>query len=179
MLGDLEPTFEKKGFLAVSDLEGVADPPEHLPPDIHAAFLEGARCKAIGCYNAGASMFRLCLDLTTKPLLPDPAEQGTVQPTKEQRHKLGKRISWLIDQKIIPPALSTLTHAVREDANDGVHDGTLGENDAEDLLDFTIALLERQFTEPERLRLAELRRIKRRTGHDPSEGNPVLPVQSP
>jgi hypothetical protein len=51
---------------------------------------------------------------------------------------------------------------VREDGNDGAHDGTLGKEDAEDLLDFTTALLERIYTEPERLRLAQERREKRR-----------------
>jgi hypothetical protein len=40
--------------------------------------------------------------------------------------------------------------------------GALGKEDAEDLLDFTVALLERMFTEPERLKLAELRRQERR-----------------
>jgi len=37
------------------------------------------------------------------------------------------------------------------------HAGTLNKIDAQDLLDFTHALLERLYTEPERLRLAKVR----------------------
>ncbi len=43
--------------------------PEHLPKDVKTAFDEGASCMASGCFNAGAAMFRLCLDLATKPML--------------------------------------------------------------------------------------------------------------
>jgi hypothetical protein len=38
----------------------------------------------------------------------------------------------------------------------------LNKADAEDLLDFTVALLERLYTEPERLKLAKARREERR-----------------
>jgi hypothetical protein len=51
---------------------------------------------------------------------------------------------------------------IKEDGNDGAHEGTLKKEDAEDILDFTVALLSRLYTEPERLRLAKLRRDKRR-----------------
>jgi len=51
----------------------------------------------------------------------------------------------------------------RERRNDGAHAGSLTKVDAEDLLDFTTSLLERLFTEPERLKLAEARRAARRT----------------
>lgn len=43
-----------------------------------------------------------------------------------------------------------------------MHDGSLEKEDAEDLLDFTFALLERMYTEPERLRIAKERRESRR-----------------
>jgi hypothetical protein len=42
------------------------------------------------------------------------------------------------------------------------HAGTLKKEDAQDLLDFATALLERIITEPARLRLAKERREKRR-----------------
>lgn len=160
--GDLEPAFQKAGFLDVSDLAGVAEAPEHLPSEVHEAFVEGAKCMAIGCHNAAGAMFRLALDLTTKPLLPDSNNSTTPQPSKLQRFKLADRIDWLIEQGSIPASLARLAHCVRQDGNDGAHDGTLDKKDAEDLLDFTTALLERQFTEPERLRIAEQRRIDRR-----------------
>jgi hypothetical protein len=54
-------------FISLKDEETVA-PPEHLPPDIEASFREGAMCMAVGCYNAGATMFRLCLDHDTTSL---------------------------------------------------------------------------------------------------------------
>lgn len=161
--GDLEPTFQVQNFLDVSDLAGVSEPPEYVPDDISAAFREGAKCMAIGCHNAAAAMFRLSLDLTTKPLLPELTDTSVAQPSKEQRYKLMKRIDWLIDRGRIPEALRELAHAVREDGNDGAHDGSLDEKDAEDLLDFTTLLLERQFTEPERLRVAKQRREDRRS----------------
>jgi hypothetical protein len=161
--GDIEPIFSVERFLSVADLEGAAEPPEHLPAEVEAAFKEGAKCMTIGCHNAAAAMFRLSLDLATKPLLPDADSSGVPQPTKEQRYKLGKRIDWLIEQGAIAKSLSKLAHAVREDGNDGVHDGSLAEADAADLLDFATALFERQFTEPERLREAEQRRLDRRT----------------
>jgi hypothetical protein len=160
--GDITVLFESRGFLSVADITSAAQPPEHLPADVEAAFREATKCLAVGCQNAAASMFRLALDLTTKPLLPDQEQRDVPQPTKEQRFKLGNRIDWLIEQGKIAPELSRLAHCVRQNSNDGVHDGSLEEKDAEDLLDFTIALLERHFTEPERLRLAELRFEERR-----------------
>jgi hypothetical protein len=42
----------------------------HLPANIENAFSEGAGCLSIECFNAAATMFRLCVDLATRPLLP-------------------------------------------------------------------------------------------------------------
>jgi hypothetical protein len=42
------------------------------------------------------------------------------------------------------------------------HGGTLKNEDADDLLDFTVELLERLYTEPAKLKLAEERRKARR-----------------
>jgi hypothetical protein len=47
-------------------------PPEHLPKQVKEVFEEGATCLAVGCYNAAGTMFRLCVDLATRPLLPTP-----------------------------------------------------------------------------------------------------------
>ena len=58
--------------------------------------------------------------------------------------------------------LRQLSTCVKEDGNDGAHAGNLSTEDAENLLDFTTILLERLYTEPERLRIAEERRIQRR-----------------
>lgn len=59
--------------------------------------------------------------------------------------------------------LRELSLCIKEDGNDGAHAGSLTKDDAEDLLDFTFALLERIYTEPERLRLAQERRNARRS----------------
>ncbi|MGZ2410738.1 uncharacterized protein DUF4145 [Sphingomonas sp. F9_3S_D5_B_2] len=160
--GDIQPTFSVIRFLAVADLMGAAEPPEFLPADVEAAFREGARCMTIGCHNAAAAMFRLSLDLATKPLLPDPAVSNIAQPNKRQRYNLADRLDWLIEQGAIASSLASLAHNVRQDGNDGAHDGSLAEVDAADLLDFATALFERQYTEPERLQLAERRRDERR-----------------
>jgi hypothetical protein len=59
-----------------------------------------------------------------------------------------------------------LSDCIREDGNDAAHRGALGKPDAEDIQDFTVALLERMYTEPERLKLAEKRRQERRKPSD-------------
>jgi hypothetical protein len=78
------------------------------------------------------------------------------------RRDLGLRLPWLIASGRLPETLKELSSCIKEDGNDGAHAGTLKQPDAEDLLDFTIALLERIYTEPERLRLARERRDSRR-----------------
>src|SRR5258708_6245693 len=110
-------------------------------------------------------MFRLCVDLTTRPLLPAPEDTTTPQPNSKQRRDLGLRLTWLFDNGKLPSDLRELARCIREDANDGAHVGNLTKEDAEDLLDFTTALLERLIiiTEPKKLELAEARRKDRRS----------------
>lgn len=136
-----------------------AEPPDFVPADIDAVFREGATCLGVQCFNAAATMFRLCVDLATTALLPADSTDGL---TKQIRRSLGLRLVWLFDTKRLPDALRDLSHCIKEDGNDGAHEGTLKKEDAEDLLDFTTALLERLYTEPERLRLAAARRAARR-----------------
>jgi hypothetical protein len=81
---------------------------------------------------------------------------------KKVRRDLGLRLPWLFDNNKLPADLRELSSAIREDGNDGAHQGTLTKVEAEDLLDFTTALLERIFTEPMRLQIAKERREKRR-----------------
>lgn len=159
--GVLGPKLIVAGFTTIKDIQ-TRVPPDHLPDAIQACFAEGAACFAIECFNASAAMFRLCLDLATKSLLP--GEEGDSAPNRAQRTRLYDRIDYLLNQNILPAGLRDLAECVREDGNDGAHDGTLMKGDAEDLIDFTEALLERVFTEPERLRLAKERRDHRRAG---------------
>jgi hypothetical protein len=134
-------------------------PPQHVTDEIAAAFNEAATCLATECWNAAAAMFRTSIDVATRSLLPAEETEGL---SKKTQRDLGLRLPWLFANGRLPKDLEELSKCVREDGNDGVHAFSLGKEDAEDLLDFTTALLERLFTEPERLRLAQARRDERR-----------------
>jgi hypothetical protein len=158
----LNQYFKIESFVSLRD-NTAQKPPEHLPEGINNAFNEGAACLTIGCNNAAATMFRLCVDLETRPLLPNPADATKAQPPNNRiRRDLGLRLGWMFDNNILPSALRELAKCIREDANDGAHVGNLTKEDTEDLLDFATALLERLITEPKRLELAEARRAARR-----------------
>ena len=105
-------------------------------------------------------MFRLAIDLATRPMLPPDTDASI---SRKERGDLGLRLPWLFKNGHLPLALQDLSVAVREDGNDGAHQGTLTQNDAHDLLEFATLLLERIFTEPERLRIAAARRVGRRS----------------
>ena len=137
---NLDKVFRIKGFVTAKDFE-VDAAPVATPADVAAAFDEGARCLASKCWNASSTMFRLALDMATRPLLPPDGSAGG--PNGKQRRDLGLRLPWLIEAGILPASLARLAHAVREDGNDGAHVGNLGENDAIDLKEFTVLLLER------------------------------------
>ncbi|HEX5459619.1 MAG TPA: DUF4145 domain-containing protein [Steroidobacteraceae bacterium] len=148
-----------EGYISLKDFAAAA-PPDHCPPEVEAAFREGATCLAVKCFNAAGTMFRLCVDLATRDMLPDVGTEGG--PNTKQRRDLGLRLPWLFENGKLPDGLRDLSHCIKEDGNDGAHAGTLTKQDAEDLLDFATALLERVYTEPERLKLAKERREQRR-----------------
>jgi hypothetical protein len=156
--GSVNQYAEVEGFVSHKDT-AASPPPEHLPPDIDAAFREGATCMATGCFNAGATMFRLCIDHATRAFLPADNVDGL---TQNIRRSLGLRLGWLFDHHKLPDGLKELSQCIKEDGNDGAHAGTLKEEDAEDIEDFTFELLERLYTEPQRLALAKQRRDDRR-----------------
>lgn len=150
--------MDVRDYISEKDAAAVP-PPEHLTDNIKAAFKEGAACAAIGCPNAAATMFRLCIDLSTRPMLPEGDVKGLNQRI---RRSLGLRLPWLFDNGKLPEALRALSTCIKDDGNDGAHEGTLSEEDAADILDFTKVLLERIYTEPKRLELAQERRQARR-----------------
>ena len=147
-----------RGYVGLKD-EARVQPPEHLPEEISRAFVEGATCQAVGCYNAAAAMFRTCVDFASKAKLPEADIDGL---NAKIRRSLGWRLEWLFKQRLLPAELEDLAECIKEDGNDGAHDCSLSEQDAEDLLDFTVALLERLYTEPRRLEIARERRDARR-----------------
>jgi hypothetical protein len=157
---DIASELECSGFISQRDHAGIK-PPAHLSKEIEDAFVEGANCFAIGCYNAAATMFRLCLDLVTSPLLPA-AEDGEPQPNSKQRRDLGLRLQWLFEHKKLSDGQKELASCIKEEGNNGAHRGTLTKADCEDLIDFTVTLLERLETEPAKLKLAKERREERR-----------------
>lgn len=166
--------FHDRGFFGIEDSlnnyvtveghvsqkdENRIQAPEHAPDLIAKVFKEGATCIAVDCPNAAATMFRLCVDLATTPLLPQGDVPGLDART---RRDLGRRLPWLFDNGKLPEALRELSACIKDDGNDGAHRGTLTKEDAEDLLDFTEALLERMYTEPKRIEEARARRKARR-----------------
>lgn len=150
--------FQVNGFISYKDV-GAIEPPDNVPEAIAKVFKEGAVSFAVQCWNAAGCMFRSCLDLATRPLLPKEETPGLNSRT---RRDLGLRLPWLFDNGLLPADLRPLSDCVREDGNDGVHQGTLSKDDAADLLDFTVALLERICTEPARIAEAQKRREARR-----------------
>jgi hypothetical protein len=159
----LNPHFKVARYINLTDNAQVRAP-DHTPPDIAKVFAEAATCLANECWNATGAMLRLSIDLATKGLLPLEEVEGL---NAYARKNLAPRLAWLIDHQILPEALRDLSSCIREDGNDAAHDGSLQKADAQDLLDFTIALLERVYTEPERLKLARERRDARRKPEKP------------
>ena len=145
-------------FINYSDVYAVSAP-DHLPENVKLAFEEAARTLAIGCWNAAGCMFRTSIDLATKDLLPEEEVDGLDRHT---RRNLAPRLRWLFESGLLPVALRELSSCVKEDGDDAVHDATLEKDDAQDLLDFTVALLERIYTEPKKLEIALERRQQRR-----------------
>ena len=158
----LNGLFEIERYINISDL-GTVSPPKHLPGEVKVAFEEATRTLAIECWNAAGCMFRSCIDLATKQLLPKEETSGL---DKHTRRYLALRLKWLFDTNLLPENLRDLSLCVKEDGNDAVHEVTLKKEDAEDLLDFTVALLERIFTEPGKLEIARKRRDQRRKESD-------------
>ncbi len=147
-----------EGYISLKDTASTK-PPEYIPKNIDSVFREGATCMSIGCFNAAGTMFRLCIDLSTRAMLPEEEVKGL---NSKVRRNLGLRLPWLFDKGILPEALRELSACVKDDGNDGAHEGTLTKEEAEDLLDFTYEFLERIYTEPRRLQLAKERRDARR-----------------
>jgi hypothetical protein len=138
-------------YISLKDENSISCP-AHIPMKLMEVFNEGTACYSIGCYNASVAMFRLCLDLDTKPL----AEQHNVTGM------LGQRLVKLFKQQLLPIALEELSHCIKDNGNDGAHDGTITEDEALDVMDFTISYLETRHTMPERIRLRKEAREARK-----------------
>lgn len=143
--GYINDFFDVDGYINIRDL-AVDQPPDHVPDKISAIYSEASTCVAVQCWNAAGAMFRLAVDMATKSLLPPEGEP----PIAKIRRSLG-----FYD-------LQELAECIKEDGNDGAHDGSLTKNEALDLQEFTFNLLERLYTAPKKLELAAARRRERR-----------------
>lgn len=152
--------FIYQGYVSLKD-NAWTPPPLNLPPEIEKIFREASACIAVQAYNAAGTMFRLCIDMATETLLP-PKNQVVPGLNFRTRRDLGLRLPWLIQTGGLPKALEELSDCIKEDGNDAAHRGNLTKADAEDLLDFTFALLTRLYTEPAQLAQARIRRDARR-----------------
>ncbi len=152
--------FEIDGHVSLKN-EAVIKAPEHLPGNIADAFNEGATCLAVECWNAAGAMFRKCVDIATKSMIPEENIDGM---SSKIRYSLGLRLEWLFTRNKLSSDLRELSHSIKEDGNDGGHGESLSKHDADDLLDFTESLLNRLYTEPKKIDLAQQRRIARRSG---------------
>lgn len=155
--GFLNDHFEYRAYISQKDRDAES-PPEHVPDDIAAIFSEGSTCVAVECWNAAGAMFRLAVDMATKALLPPDGEP----PVAKIRRSLGFRLEWLFQNGKLPTDLQELAECIKEDGNDGAHDGSLTRNEALDLQEFTFNLLEKLYTAPKKLELAAARRRERR-----------------
>lgn len=133
-------------------------PPLYLPEDINEVFQEGITCKSVECYNASATMFRLCLDKATKDLVPNEDTNGL---NNKIRRSLGLRLKWLINNNYISESLEDLMTCIKDDGNDGAHEGIVTKEVLEDIYEFTYILLERLYTEPKKIQFAKERREER------------------
>ncbi|MCP3444077.1 DUF4145 domain-containing protein [Bradyrhizobium sp. CCGUVB14] len=134
--------------------------PDHTPPDLKLIFDEGAECISVGAWNAACAMFRKILDQVSKDKM-NAAPSGP-PPDKRTRFSLKPRLEWLFANNLLPKDVEALADCIREDANDAVHNTPLSKDDALDLQDFTVEMLEALFTLPGRLKDAEARRAARR-----------------
>ncbi len=173
MLKDTKETslnicFTIERFISLRD-NIIHRPPNHIPDPIKAVFEEGAACFSIECWNATGAMFRTCLDLASKDKI-----QGVNEPdiTKHQKENMAARIDWLFEKKKLPDNLKELADCIRQDGNDGAHDGTLGKDEADDLLDFTIQILEHFYTQPAKAEESRRRRAERKAKPAPAEPTP-------
>ncbi len=160
--------YEIERFISLRD-NIIHRPPDHIPDPIKAVFEEGAACFSIECWNATGAMFRTCLDLASKDKIQGVNEKDI---TKNQRENMAARIEWLFDKKKLPDNLKELADCIRQDGNDGAHDGTLGKDEADDLLDFTVQILEHFYTQPAKAEESRRRRAERKAKPAPAEPTP-------
>lgn len=156
--GDITSIVEVTGFVSIKD-NNLREKPEYLPDTVAEIFDEALACLSVECWNAACVMFRTALDVATRRFLPEGEGDGLNSRT---RRDLGLRLPWLFNRGLLPRDLEELASCVREEGNDGAHRANLARDDAEDNYDFAFELLNRIYSEPERVKRAGERRQRRR-----------------
>ncbi len=152
MTGKLNHFFNIVGVVRLNDNLAIS-PPEFMPQNIEQTFKEGIECLSIRCWNAAGGMFRKCLDLTAKDKL----------AKKDHGKKLSTKIKCLLAEKILSADLEKVANYIILDGNDGLHNRMLTKDEAMILVDFTVLLLGRMYTEPKIIAQIEARREKIKT----------------
>jgi hypothetical protein len=101
--GVLNNYLDVEDYVSLKDQATVA-PPQYIPKEIEAVFKEGETCLAVGCHNAAGTMFRLCVDLATRSMLPKEDAEGL---NARVRRDLGPRLPWLFANKLFPESSRT------------------------------------------------------------------------
>jgi hypothetical protein len=131
---------------------------EGVPTAIANDFHEAQVARGYGLHKAAVMLFRR-------------AVQSVAVDLMAPEMKLEKQIDWLAQQQKISEDMRLAAHEVRHFGNAGAHprDDGLQDVDAEDgelAYAFTRSLLERVYTEPQRVRHAMEKRAASRTGRD-------------
>lgn len=138
--------------------------PNHVPDDVGRIFTEAASCAAIGAWDAAGTMFRKALDVATRSITPTPDAIVEPRPPNWKTYKdLRLRLDWLFEHQLLSPALRDLSSCIHQDGNDAAHDAAgLGQEEAEDLGDFSERVLEVLYTLPGQIADNQRRREERR-----------------
>ncbi len=156
--GLLNGIFEIEGIVRVCD--NVACPaPDFIPQDIKAVFEESVKCLSMRCWNGAGAMFRTCLDIATKKMLPP---KGTTGIKSSEKNYLAARIGWLFNNGKLPKDLKELAECIKDDGNVSVHVAGLTKEDAMETLRFTVMILEYVYTAPAQRKRAKQKRDTRK-----------------
>src|SRR4051812_48646506 len=105
--------------------------------------------KRWGAWDAAGTMYRKVLDSATCSRTPLPVEGDASTPPWKVYKDLRLRLDWLFDRRLLDPTLGELSSCIHQDGNDAAHaiEG-IGENEARDLGDFCVVMLETLYTIP-------------------------------
>lgn len=125
--------------------------PEHLPPPLAGAFLDGVALLQQRRWTPAAGSFRTAIDRATQLLWKDAGEG-------DMPHNLGKRIEKLAARLVMPGSLVAWADLARGVGNEVHALEEVNEDDARDAGHFTEVFLTYAYTLPERLEIFQRRR---------------------